>query len=50
MQLKVAIIKDLYVSLQRIEGKACFARHIISFSKTFIHSSQYFFIDLHGFN
>lgn len=28
MQLKVAIIKDLYISLQRIEGKACFARHI----------------------
>lgn len=28
MQLKVAIIEDFCISLQRIEGKACFARHI----------------------
>ena len=28
MQLKVAIIKGFCIFLQRIEGKACFARHI----------------------
>ena len=28
MQLNVAIIEDFCISLQRIEGKACFARHI----------------------
>lgn len=28
MQLKVAIIENFCIYLQRIEGKACFARHI----------------------
>ena len=29
MKLKVVIIEDFCISLQRIEGKVCFARHIV---------------------